>query len=754
MKRLLCLVVVFLPLLLSGGDNMATITYEIVTADGVTFDLSTGVFKLYGLENIGMPGVRTYSHMVPGQPGAVLDDKLDEVRVVTVAQSVYGADAAAVFAAINDVAENYRYNRTTTLQPLRLRVTVDGTAADLYCYYGGMIINKMDNRHALFGFNLEAYDPYWYATTETDTKMQCIDSLAVSYILGKVDNVWTAMGNNGTGVVYAITADSNDNLYVGGNFDNWAGLGAGDAQGIVYWTKSTTTWSVLGTGGDDTWVNEINIGPDGNVYIGGTFTGMGGVGNTPGIAYWDGSAWQPMGTGVDDNYVAGLAIDSEGNVYAGGHFTGMGGVGNTPKIAMWDGAAWNAMLLGLDGIVYDIAVDASDNVYACGAFTDVAGGGGGTYNRIIKWDGSAWSALGTGLNGIAYDLAIDADGMVYVAGSFTTANGVTVNRVAKWNGQTFEAMDGGASGTVFHLDVAPNGDIYIAGVFATVGSAALDYPNVARWNGSSWRPVDFTLPSGIGSTLDFEWDSEENFYIGFDQTGEALVSKIADITHPGNVDMPPTTAISGPGTLVMIRNETTDVEMPFNFYINDGETITVDLGDPGEIPGDIGISTDWTSRPNANNLLGKSLSPAELGQFKLAGDPVAASGVNKVGIFVTGQPLEANDNNNQLSRYAGITGVATTNTDAGRMYVSIIDDGGGFYHIALYDDSARTSLVGHTATYNGTGSKAIVADGASGLGGTIYVDAVTAVDADITVDYALATISHWDRYDSLFAAVD
>jgi hypothetical protein len=147
MRIALCLAIVFLPLL-AGGIDMATITYAIVTPDGVTFTLDTGDYKVYGLPNITrMPDVRTRTHRVPGQPGAVLEDKLDDVRIITVSHAVTGSDAADVFANMNDVMANYRYNRTTTIQPLRFRVTVDGTAADLYCYYGGQIVSVADNVH-------------------------------------------------------------------------------------------------------------------------------------------------------------------------------------------------------------------------------------------------------------------------------------------------------------------------------------------------------------------------------------------------------------------------------------------------------------------------------------------------------------------------------------------------------------------------------------------------------------------------------
>ncbi|HUX76334.1 MAG TPA: hypothetical protein VMY40_06805, partial [Anaerolineae bacterium] len=220
------------------------------------------------------------------------------------------------------------------------------------------------------------------------------------------------------------------------------------------------------------------------------------------------------------------------------------------------------------------------------------------------------------------------------------------------------------------------------------------------------------------------------------------------------VNTPPSFDIGGPGTLVMLRNETNDGEIPANLWINDGETVSVNLGVPGMIPGDINVVSDWDARPNKNNLLGKMLAPARMASFDLACTPVAAAGVNQVSIFMADSPVERRDQLNQLSRWLGITGLDSTNTNAGTIYVIIVDDTGGFFHVDIYGDFLRTVLVGHTATYNAAGSQAIVADGASGLGGTIYIDAATAADVNIEVQYSLSTIGHWERYDSLWAAVD
>ncbi len=69
----------------------------------------------------------------------------------------------------------------------------------------------------------------------------------------------------------------------------------------------------------------IAIAPNGNVYVGGTFTTAGG--KTVGYcAYYDGANWQTMGNELGLNAgVLSIAISKDGSqVYLGGTFTGIG----------------------------------------------------------------------------------------------------------------------------------------------------------------------------------------------------------------------------------------------------------------------------------------------------------------------------------------------------------------------------------------------------------------------------------------------
>lgn len=153
------------------------------------------------------------------------------------------------------------------------------------------------------------------------------------------------------------------------------------------------------------------------------------------------------------------------------------------------------------------------------------------------------------------------------------------------------------------------------------------------------------------------------------------------------------------------------------------------------------LGTSVTEPTIANDGGGQLSSPVFTGPIK--GTNCDASGILYLNLAGTVTTItEANDGDNQLSGYDGITGLSwAVNTDAdGKIYLEIVDDGGGYYHVDLYMDGAKSLLVGHTGTYSGAGSQAITADNSSGLGGTITVDAVVGADADIAVTFPFVIV--------------
>lgn len=717
-----------------------TATYQIITPDGVSFNLdadSAGCgYHIYGLENIGMAPVRAYTHQVPGQPGAVLDDLLDDVRTITVSHVATGGDVDGVFENMNDVLANYRYNRTLTLQPLRLRVTFNSKAADLYCYYGGMVTSKVDNIHALWGMNLVAYDPYWYSTSATTAPLTTWEALSVGRIVGRIDGLWSALGvSSSTGTIYDMKFDANGDLYVAGDFDNWAGVGAAD--NIAKYDMSAGTWGDVGAATPlNDLVSRVEIAANGDIYVVGNFTNAGGAGTADFIAVLKSGAadWSSITTGgVADGAVGALLLSSDDVLWVGGAFDNINGVA-AEMVARYDISAgtWSAAA-GLTGAttVYVLAEGQDGTIYAGGTFTN--GGGDDDADYLAQWDGTAWSNVGGPLNGTVFSIRVAASGEIYVGGDFTTWNGQTVNYIAKWDGSAIYDLDGGVNATVYFIYIAENDLLYVHGIFTTAGGVA-GYPYCATWNQNTWTKLPIAVSAGITSVSAAFTDDDDLFLSLFSAaTGDiAYVPADNTVTYAGNVSYPPTLAISGAGTLYYVRNETTGVEVYTNLYIAPGETVTLDLGSPGEIPAGKTVSTDWRYRPGANNLLGKVLSPTALARFALAPAPIATAGANLISVYMDPDPVETGDAGAQLSGYENINGITSANSDDGVLYFSILaDDGETGWHIDIYSDSARTVLVAHTANYTTTGAKALVADGASGLSGTVTVDLVETLDAEL-----------------------
>lgn len=72
-------------------------------------------------------------------------------------------------------------------------------------------------------------------------------------------------------------------------------------------------------------------------------------------------------------------------------------------------------------------------------------------------------------------------------------------------------------------------------------------------------------------------------------------------------------------------------------------------------------------------------------------------------------------------------------TSVRSIFASVVDDGGGHWHIDIYKETGRTTLIAHTGDITADGDYALTADGGSGVGGTLTVAnwATIAADTDI-----------------------
>jgi len=214
---------------------------------------------------------------------------------------------------------------------------------------------------------------------------------AADYIAHWTGSAWEAVGTPNTGAasitaIRAMAFDSSGNLYVVGSFENLGDVAAADY--IAVWDGSS--WAAVGTpntgAASITYAYAVVVDSQDNVYVGGDFTNWADDADADYIAMWNGSAWSALDALSSD--VRDLAVDAQDRVYAGGNFTNAGGDANADYIAMWNGQAWEAMGTGLNTTTSDLVVGPDGVLYAAGGFGTA---GGLAVPGVTKWNGASWS---------------------------------------------------------------------------------------------------------------------------------------------------------------------------------------------------------------------------------------------------------------------------------------------------------------------------------------------------------------------------
>jgi hypothetical protein len=351
------------------------------------------------------------------------------------------------------------------------------------------------------------------------------------------DDRFASPGTDNT--VWALAVDSNNNVYVGGDFTRIFNV---TANRVARWDGNS--WSPLGSATQ----NGVNssvfaltaIGTD--LYVGGNFTTASDSTqlniSTNRIARWSttSNTWSPLGSpsqnGVNGAVFALMAMGTD--LYVGGPFTAASDSTlfnlSTQHIARWNIGSNNWSSLGsatqngVNGAVWALAVIGTD-LYAGGEFNIASDSTqpGISANQIARWSttSNSWSPLGVGLlNGVSSLVtslaALGTD--LYVGGTFFTATDSTqlnipVNHLARWSttSNTWSPL-GSPSQNGINLGGQVNAlalvgtDLYVGGDFISASSATqlnTSVNRVARWSttSNSWSPLGSPTQNGVSNRV-------------------------------------------------------------------------------------------------------------------------------------------------------------------------------------------------------------------------------------------------------------
>ncbi|MBX7203788.1 MAG: T9SS type A sorting domain-containing protein [Bacteroidia bacterium] len=199
---------------------------------------------------------------------------------------------------------------------------------------------------------------------------------------------WSALGSqvvstNSFTVVSALAVHNNE-LYIGGNFYSSNG---GVANYLTKW-DGTSFQQVYGWNSQVGAVYEIVFDTDNNLYIGGEFPAK--------IAKYNGTGWDLMGnfTASGASWISDIEIVGT-SVYVGGKFQDAKGLASADNIAKYNGTTWEAVGGGLNEEVYEMAVSGAD-LYIAGKFTDA--GGNTAADKLVKYGVSGSTGLNNFFN--------------------------------------------------------------------------------------------------------------------------------------------------------------------------------------------------------------------------------------------------------------------------------------------------------------------------------------------------------------------
>jgi len=316
-----------------------------------------------------------------------------------------------------------------------------------------------------------------------------------------------------------VTDSPNPRLFVGGLFDRLRSPPATDTNGVAIWDDRNAVWSAIPIGLNlrTEYANSSIASPHVNdeilsaywddinqaLYIGGSFSEIGGVLSPNIVKLVNQTTWLSLSTSCDGDV---LSIVRAGNlgIVVGGNFTQLNLIKSGGLALLNDIGEWQSLGF-IDGSVQAMVVY-NNQLFVGGDFTNVAGiftNGFAVYDLNNK----TWVSYGQVCGGGVTELAV-LDNLLYLAGTFTSYTstklcpGVQGEKLAEFNltsytfTKSLRLNNETINGDVTAL-VAQSGILVVCGYFTSVGTlSSVDrfavYTPYQGW--SSFGGKNFGIP--------------------------------------------------------------------------------------------------------------------------------------------------------------------------------------------------------------------------------------------------------------------
>ena len=365
------------------------------------------------------------------------------------------------------------------------------------------------------------------------------------YIATWNGQAWGSIGPAGlNGSVFALARD-NGNVYAGGQFTNAGGDPNADHLAVwdgVTWAPACTAVGPALNGN----VEALEI-IGSRLYVGGSFQNGAGIASADYLLACDLATGVASSTVTDPTHpisgsVLTLDSDSAGNLFVGGRFNNVEDIAAADNVAALDPTGgWHALGdSGINDFVRALTVG-EDGVYVTTDGLNIAGIP--QADHIARWNGSFWSALGSdtaGDNGWFSTLTsindvITLDDLVFVTGSFQDANGDPLaDNVAYFDGTEWDNVGSNGAGDgpwigSGHSLVAFDDTLFAGGGFLVAGGdpdavnvASFDLLGVTGRIGLAARggaPGSSTLGQGPSKTISVRRGRTGTFFLNFENSG-------------------------------------------------------------------------------------------------------------------------------------------------------------------------------------------------------------------------------------------